>query len=633
MSERATICSLIVLLGVVSLVAWWWWAAPGVMPPVTPSPSSATATAPVDRVVSADRGQRVALAGSREATAGATAAAPRLRGSGQVTVHVETVDMRFVPVPDVLVTCRANDRSGDVLEQRRSDARGRCDFEVDAAKGARFDALDSSGRRAVPLWPDLLEPGQVPEAIALRMVLLDYVQVAGVVVDEHSQPVAEARVVALANLMSRPAIGAGAQEVAKTDAAGRFVLSLTPGGEYELQATAGDRETVPRRVRATGGDRARPEVVLRLAGAIVVTGTVYDARGEPAVDATVTLQRGDDVGARTEVFTVHGKFRAELPEFGTYHVAAVGHGFASSESLRVTVSEATPSAEVALRLRPMQTISGRVVDAEGAPIGGVALRLMPVGSTATSLRIKDRHNAVWDEQRSDESGHFRFFCSGQQSYGVAATFEGREGRNGALVAGVVAGTSDLQIVVGRPGARVVGVVTGPDGLAIERLRVDVLPKGAGLLRLGQVANVISADDGRFEVESRVRGQEFFVQVTDASGACAPGFCGPFRDDGQAIEAAIALQPWGELPVRVFDASGAPVPAASVSVLPAGAITWVSYGGPASRRNRTGADGSTELTRCAPGPCKILVSCLDGRRAHAEVTIRSGSNAPLVVRVP
>lgn len=364
-------------------------------------------------------------------------------------------------------------------------------FEVEIkAPGHVAKTLDATvAREGTDLGVQTLEPG---------------IDVAGRVVDEHEQGVADVDVV----IEVFPGIPGGTA-AARTDAQGHFVVPDQPmAGEIRLLTRGGG-------VVATSSTPVKlpPEgpVTVRVQRARALEGRVVDERdGAPVAGVTIAVTK-ELLLAQGQSFRNVGN--AESGEDGAFRVEGIGPGghvlWISAEGfkpvrLEVDVPEDEASRPVTVIMRRGLSISGRVEEATGAPAAGVHVDLAPAAAeqgsrTGMGMRV---------DVRTDPEGRFsvegldpgRYLLSVGDDAGFGASEIVEAGANEEVVLRLRAPGSLLCRVVEPGGAPVAGAevmampaqtvaggvqrrTTGPDGaasfevLAAERHRLQVSADG------------------------------------------------------------------------------------------------------------------------------------------------------------
>jgi hypothetical protein len=232
--------------------------------------------------------------------------------------------------------------------------------------------------------------------------------------------------------------------VAKTDADGRFVVTGIAAGKYSASAQVPSSNTVAEAIwpdfeLAEGTPNACAELMFVVPASGGVTGIVLDERGEPLVQAFVTLYQGDPVvdpsresGLLGQETNGEGRYWfSELPP-GKYRVVLNDRGPSPMAPYLPTVALAPTGATTLsigdgelVTLNPLVpkrlskvTVNGTVRGADGSPIAGVEIR--PWGRLPDNGRYAD-----WDfpQPVSDAEGRFVLQLWKDQPYQIVVGTE------------------------------------------------------------------------------------------------------------------------------------------------------------------------------------------------------------------
>lgn len=257
------------------------------------------------------------------------------------------------------------------------------------------------------------------------LTLLRPGRIAGAVIDEDGQPVADASIVvdgenlysvgessaragtftalvrggslgvttgAVPPIPLLGGIGAGTEDAgfsAHSDDAGQFALNLLMPGTYRLRAVHGRHAASAVAVVTLTPGQTRDGVVLTLGRGVHLTGRVFDGNRRPLAGVRVELEDGSEV-----LTDMHGVFDAGYRR-GRERLVLRRAGLIP-EVVEVELGRA--DVEVERLMQPAEgVLGGRVRDGNDQPIAGVRVTLTPAdGLTATQL--------LW----TDERGVFEF---------------------------------------------------------------------------------------------------------------------------------------------------------------------------------------------------------------------------------
>jgi protocatechuate 3,4-dioxygenase beta subunit len=288
---------------------------------------------------------------------------------------------------------------------------------------------------------------RVPHVIAAVLLLAASVagqqataRISGRVIDQSTgAPVANARVF----LIAAQAAPGGAPVQTMTDADGRYVFDAVAAGRYviDVQKTgivAFDDGSGGRQLAIAAGE-PRDEVTVLVQRSSVITGRIFDAYGEPVVDALVQALTPGEAPAAAAAFDAHARQPAtrdrraaatnDLGEFrlfglapGDYHLVAspppqfglqTPGGIASrptyypgvpdaASAQRLTVGAGeTIGADFTLFSAPTFSVSGSVANEDGTPAAAATVILRTDPTQGAGAR------GLWfGQSRSDDAGRF-----------------------------------------------------------------------------------------------------------------------------------------------------------------------------------------------------------------------------------
>jgi protocatechuate 3,4-dioxygenase beta subunit len=324
-----------------------------------------------------------------------------------------------------------------------------------------------------------------PSAPALQRRIIN----GRVLADDTGDPVPNARVT-----LMRP--GPGATVLADRD--GRFTLTALPGAVTMAASKPGFA-----RSEVTATPAGQP-IDIRLPRGAAISGRIVDARGDPLVAASITVEdaakplasRFSNAGSTASTFTDdHGEYRVGGLAAGTYLVGVVtmgmplrqtmpGGGIAmlpqpvrtyypgtetrdDGQALRLQPGEERSSTDFAVapvppfagfmasrpllppraetpQAAPAGLIRGRVVTTEGRGLPGAELLLIPMGRPGQSPGGPQS----FGNARSDDDGRYEFREVGAGSFRIVAEKVGFSLPGSAMTPGLPPPTSGLAVDVG-----------------------------------------------------------------------------------------------------------------------------------------------------------------------------------------
>jgi protocatechuate 3,4-dioxygenase beta subunit len=438
----------------------------------------------------------------------------------------------------------------------------------------------------------------------------------GVVLDADGKPVDGARVTlgrARGRYEDSPAMSFMAPRgVATTAGGGLFRIEGLVAGDYGATAMSegwapGQRSPIA--VKAE--DTARVE--LRLArGGLVLSGRVLDVDGGTVGGAKVTASMGWGWGVHTPMLlsTVAG------PD-GAYRLI-LGRG---NSSLRVESDGYASSSDQVFMARAT-TRDLRLVPA--ARLAGVVLELgtkRPVADAEVALTSASRNDMRMPrEGKSDASGKFELTGLEPGSYEVMA-------RKGVLIgAGKVVALAPAQAIANvevevERGLVVSGRVKDESGAGLGKLQVSA---SRDTPPWGQAARTRTNPDGTYALEGLLPGN-YRVNANEEGYGFA--FARARVLNANVTNVDLTLPTGVKVTGRVTNASGQPVEGARVqaSFESRSSGTTFSSGDGAT----TGADGSFELKRIAPGTLRVTARHDEqGARSVGPEEVKAGEKKVL-----
>jgi uncharacterized GH25 family protein len=408
-----------------------------------------------------------------------------LTAGGAVAGEVRDAGGKPVPYATVRVAGARSWFEWDATRQAACDAEGR--FEVKGLPRIPIKLMASAEQGASDVVPvDLTD---APRREGVVLVLSQDGTVAGVVVDEKGQPVAEAQVIALPEFgsagddaeMDRWTLGGAATDV--TDQGGQFRLTGLPKGSYRLRAARGEG--------AGGSGAAFDPSIWQRAGEVAATGTtdvklVLEAdasiKGKiafadgttPALYSVSTAQWGQS----TPFSAKDGAFRLEGVAPGRRFLTVTGPGFMRKTTDAYEVKPGQETDVGTIVVERGRTIRGRVVDATGAPVAGAKVtggaRLFGDGKSAGGAGGAFG-GGLAKSADTGEDGRFELAGLGVARVLVVGEHE-QKGRSPVTVVPPGDGDVELTLALAPPGSVEGKVVSG--GAPVPRAIVTAQPANA-----------------------------------------------------------------------------------------------------------------------------------------------------------
>lgn len=493
--------------------------------------------------------------------------------------------------------------------------------------------VDADGRQSrEPLQVSLAIGEQAPD-VELWIEAAPYL--AGRVVDDAGQPIADAQVTVMA---------ASDADSTATDADGRFrVLGVEPGSYRLLPTHRSHRASAPLLVKVA--DRSITDLVLTMSRAPRIVGRV-----EPGTAAMVTLDpdgEGVDL-AMLGALQLGGTPTAADGSFELSPVSPGRHVVAAkaTDGRRGTVTVEVPTvgdAQAVITLEARGSIAGTVRDQRGAPVAGAAVQLRVTGGAVERHVVVNGVDVSADRAITGKDGSFVMKGLDAGRYGLAVLDE----RGGKLrwAKGGVAPMVELDAGEQKTGVALVvevddevirGVVLDPSGApkadawvqAVTRPEAlgpppdDEGPTSSSVTRVmvvsddgdsGASAPVLTDDQGRFELRRLRRGSYDVVAEADR-GALR----GRTTDVATGGTTSVALAGLSAV-AGVVTSGGAPVTDFSIEV----------RGVTPHRQRFRAADGRFRIERLEPGAYTIDAQSELGR-GSTTTTVAAGATAEVAL---
>lgn len=507
---------------------------------------------------SADKGQRVALSDTEEAT-------PELAIESQSVIHGLVIDRGRQPLANVKVGFETE------AEGTTSQTDGRFALPWNSEE-APPDVVSHD-----PQLHTLIAGRARGEAPAVVVVAARH-DFAGRVLDAEGDPIPGARVVFQVRqdlfrklAINRPAYRLRAGSHTSTDREGLFQLSDMAGGEgvcLEVTASGFDTELVDL------PDRSDLDLLITLERelGILLRGVVLDARGAPVEGATVAAghkaTQSDAQGGFELPWNPHQQDEFEATRPGQDHLVALkrGHG-----PVRRAIASLDTDAPLTLILpEQAQTLRGHVVDGEGQPVPDAMVwihdltrcgeRRVSTGDTAAifSLFVEEELN---DSGRaaalSDENGAFEIGGLLPRDYQLQAISTQSLETSAVITAAADEDSVELQLEAHRT-SRVAGRLLSAEGDPLVGVEITPRPsRAAGRIpQLSASTPCVTDDEGAFAFE-RLAIEDIYLQLWSPTiGYHNRGL--PSHQDLGKLEITVLIQcelqiDWSGLSPEAFDA--------------------------------------------------------------------------------
>jgi hypothetical protein len=465
-------------------------------------------------------------------------------------------DVAGQPVPKATLLMRPTLRRGSETISAQTNAAGR--FELQGLRNVPYDiTLTATG--FVPHLKDALSPELTTMAVTLERVA----RVTGRFVDENEKPIrGRARVRSWQGQPIPPEV----DRLVTTESAadGTFALSGLKTGTNGIDLQAAGFPRVERKVEVSKGGETVALGDIRFERGLSIKGRIATQDEAPMsgvrVQATRVARTGpapnDILSAQTDD---EGLFELTGLEAESYQLNITAEGFA-----RHSV-KATPSDEsLAVVLRPVIRIAGRLVDSDGQPVGRARVSAQKgADQTLTSGGISIADGTFTLDL--PEIGDFQF----------AATAEGFIPFSKSLS---IAGASELGELVLSRGLRLRGTVLDSKGAAVVAARVENMTT-----RQFPATFAETDEKGQFEITGLTVGR---VRLVATHSQYSPGQAYVELKEGEdQEEARITLGVGGRIEGVVRHRDNSPVAHAVVQI----------FGGSSSDASRPPAPLSTALT--------------------------------------
>jgi hypothetical protein len=316
--------------------------------------------------------------------------------------------------------------------------------------------------------------------------------IAGIVVDDENQPVAEVQVNAFPDILggnSPDSIQLAGFSSSTTDGAGHFTIRGLPDGAYRLRAAHANGGRYDWGQQGTPAKVGDKNVKLTLAADGSVVGKLVLENGSAPKAATVQLGYQPSSPANAD-----GTFKLDGVSPGKYDLHVRGHDFAEFVQHDVEVKPGKPTDVGSLTLVRGRKLVGKVIDAGGNAVPGAKVK---TGDMLFSMQGAEEQMETFEEMSgartdvTDQNGTFTLIGIAKKSTNVIADHPSR-GRSAAVE--IAAGTDDpppITLTLKGYGT-IVGKVTSK-GEPVGGATITDTPKGGG----AQIRAVQSEADSTF----------------------------------------------------------------------------------------------------------------------------------------
>lgn len=421
---------------------------------------------------------------------------------------------------------------------------------------------------------------------ALEIALAHGSQLAGVVVDESGQPVADAELIAR---IDPEVFGQGGYRVrtTKSDADGKFALEHVPSGRLLLRISAsGFLETDASLDVAERATINELRYELRRGASIAGSLKWSDGRSAPDVEVLVGFDASalGGMGAFNAWQGAEGKSTTD--EQGNFVVTGLGKGpftvralatsdgkTAKREDLDAWIARADHvapgSTELQLVLRAPIGVSGRVLDKRGEPLTSFKVSAREqTGGPIPGLGGERREKSVSDSA----DGSFQVSGLAPGAWLVDVVAEGYP-RSAAVEVQLTAEgvPAPLEFVLQRGGA-ISGVVKDPQGVAVANAEITLKLSMAEVLRnvridaenSSAIPTARSDAQGRFRLSGLEAGERLIIARRHDFAESEP-FSAAIEPESEVSEVELVLRRGGRILGKVFDTKGEPSVGATLQI--------------------------------------------------------------------
>jgi hypothetical protein len=277
-----------------------------------------------------------------------------------------------------------------------TDEGGRCSLEDLPPWVPLTLELHTDGSPPLPASTLELQPGEVRE---IHLTAGGGIELRGLLVDQHGEPVVDQRIVLLRPeppFVFQILIGAGAKPIAeaRSDAQGRFTIPDVSPGNWLIGPAPAKRSgrpdpgegrpeeerVVPLAMPIEVGTLSPQEILLRVDRGLYIRGRVVDSKGDPANGSVLALPNQDSLFRAAFTGDVKGgAFRLGPLPPGRFRLTASG---SIRDARSDTVLADSGERDVLLRLRVGGRVAGQVVDGSTGFPRSADVSLCPTGEAA-----------------------------------------------------------------------------------------------------------------------------------------------------------------------------------------------------------------------------------------------------------
>lgn len=541
--------------------------------------------------------------------------------AGSITISGRVTDSQGKPVEGAIVTLvqmiyaeAAFVPDPKVVDEERTAADGTFALvigpEVDPQKGSYVVARKKGLALAWVSW-------RVQQSLRLHLVLGEAKDLAGEVVDEEGQPVAEATVRVFAavagkregqKFLSRPEF-----LIARTDEQGRFLfadMSVEATVEFTVEKPGWAALNTLDRTRYMGDGYqfapGRTDIRLVLSRGAAIEGVVVDqGSGRPAggisVVAMPASQTSRQASPRPVTTAEDGTFRIEALAAGTYVVqlTVLRDRMAdwTAEPTTVVLRAGETRSDLKLQLARGAVIEVLVTDQAGQPVAGARVNVHSI-----------QHDQGFSRTTDDQGLAQARVAPGQ--YIVSNAFkEGYSRRINQEHLTVEDGETRRIEHVLDPLPKIAGIVRDEAGNPLADVKVSVVPMA--------MSDMVSDSAGRFELTSGslVLGSQSTRCILVARDA-GRDLAGAMDLEEGTGSFDITIKPAVTIRGTVLNHEGSPLPGSRVRVMLHG-YRWTA---PLGRETIiTGPDGTFEA-KAIPVDCQYTISATAGGYGRQDVDL-------------